>query len=580
MNAIIATEKRKRLWSEDVEVPLIVGTGAFGNGKTMFGLSICPGPETLVYDNECSSLSYISIGFDHVDMAASLRQAYGEKFTAQQRYQWWKEDTIRRGKTGKYRVLVVDPASELEEGLADYIKTHVSEFGLSADQVQKSSGLFWGAMKSEWKKTLDMLRTYFETIYLTVHLRTKYNGNVPTSELEPKGKETLFELASLFLWFEKIEGTACPAANVLKSRLSKFTYVNGEFTPVAILPPRLPRATPHAIREYIAKPVDYAKLSKKEKVQEHTLSDDQKLQLQATIATAENERATTELTRLQLMQEAARKQAELTASSPVSPDMSAAHAKSTAEKTAARVAPITEGTLRQIGDLVTSLFETPEQRGEFLQPRCQEAGVERVSMMTETKAIGVLSELLAIKAARAQDGLKDRGAELLATSQVGSTPPADVPFVPDPPGAVSGQPIVEVPPPTPEQIAEFQRLVPLAFDPALVGAQCPALILKHGQPRAMLLTPSQCAGLLAELKLLAEARANAAGQSVALITPEQMERLKRVAGATGWSPDQQQAWLKAHKVDNFTKATAADIDTLLEKLLEVELGFKGGMPGN
>lgn len=573
-----------------MSIPVIVGTGPFGSGKTMFGLSICPGKETLVQDNEGSSLTYQSIGFDHIDMADSLRKAYGEKFTNKQRYLWWKENTIAKGKTGNYRVLVVDPASELEDGLGEYIKTNVNEFGLSADQVQKSSGLFWGVMKAEWKKTLDMLRTYFETIYLTVHLRTKYNGNTPTSELEPKGKETLFELASLFLWFEREEKTACPSAKVLKSRLAKFTYAeDGEFTPVAILPPRLPRATPKAIRDYIAKPVNYEKLSKAEKVQEHVMTDDQKLQLQAQIATANQQQAEAELTKMQLLEQGARRQQELTMTMTYSPDAAGEFAKAHAEKVASRAHPlVSENTVRQIGDLLTELFSDPEARNAFLKPRCQEAGVERVSLMTQPKAEGVQAELLAVRSARLQDKLAVQGKELLATSVVGSTPPAanEVPFVPNVvtepvvPAVETPVAAVEVAPPTEAQVAEFLKVQPLAFDPATAGAQCPALILKHGAPRFMLLTPTQAAGALAEMKSLAEARANAAGQSVALMTPEQLERLKRLVVATGYSPDQQQAWLKEHKVAAFAQATAADVDTLICKLMEVELGFKGGMPGN
>lgn len=584
MNGAAQDAAKVPLWG-GLSVPVIVGTGGFGTGKTMFGLSICPGPQTLVQDNEGSSLTYRdSLGFDHVDMAAECREAYGEKFTAKQRYLWWKENTIKKGKTGKFRVLVVDPASELEDGLGEYIKTNVSEFGLSADQVQKSSGLFWGVMKAEWKKTLDMLRTYFETVYLTVHLRTKYNGNTPTAELEPKGKETLFELASLFLWFEREEKTACPSAKVLKSRLAKFTYAeDGEFTPVAILPPRLPRATPKAIRDYIAKPVNYAKLGKDEKVQEHVMSEDQKLQLQAQIATANQQQAEAELTKMQLLEQNARRQQELTASAPVAPDMSGAIAKATAEKVASRVHPqVNEATVRQIGVVLVELFPNEADRGAFLKPRCQEAGVERVSLMTQPKAEGVLAELLAVKSARSQDKLAEQGKELLASSNVGSTPPAvsnDPPFVPNVETAAITPP-AEQAPPTEAQIAEFLKIQPLAFDPATAGAQCPALILKHGAPRFSLLTPSQAAAALAEMKTMAEARANAAGQSVALMTPEQLERLKRLVVATGYSPDQQQAWLKEHGVAAFAQATAADVDTLICKLMEVELGFKGGMPGN
>ena len=42
------------LWcGQDIEV--ICGTGEFGSGKTLWGLTIDPGSRTLVYDNEGSS---------------------------------------------------------------------------------------------------------------------------------------------------------------------------------------------------------------------------------------------------------------------------------------------------------------------------------------------------------------------------------------------------------------------------------------------------------------------------------------------------------------------------------------------
>ncbi len=36
------------------------------------------------------------------------------------------------GKTGKFRVLVIDPASEIEDGLEAYIRANLPKFGLSS----------------------------------------------------------------------------------------------------------------------------------------------------------------------------------------------------------------------------------------------------------------------------------------------------------------------------------------------------------------------------------------------------------------------------------------------------------------
>ena len=118
MNAVTTPIKpstqRAPLWGS-IDIPIIVGTGAFSSGKTFFGISICPGPETLVMDQEGSSLTYRSVGFDHIDMAVELIKVHPNGFTPIQRWEWFQQEAIARGKSGKYRVLVVDPISEIED---------------------------------------------------------------------------------------------------------------------------------------------------------------------------------------------------------------------------------------------------------------------------------------------------------------------------------------------------------------------------------------------------------------------------------------------------------------------------------
>ena len=58
------------LWQQPI--PVIGLTGEYQSGKTLFGLSISPGPRTLVYDMEKSSLTYESIGFQRVDIGAEM----------------------------------------------------------------------------------------------------------------------------------------------------------------------------------------------------------------------------------------------------------------------------------------------------------------------------------------------------------------------------------------------------------------------------------------------------------------------------------------------------------------------------
>ena len=138
--AAIAPQKRP-LW-RDLEIPVIIGTGEYGQGKTIFGLSICPGSETLVYDLEGSSLTYRSVGFTHVDMAAELNKKYPNGYTAEQRYLWWRENVLLKAKSGKFRVLMVDPVSEIEDGLAEHVRKNAAKFDLTDEQIRKAAPLF------------------------------------------------------------------------------------------------------------------------------------------------------------------------------------------------------------------------------------------------------------------------------------------------------------------------------------------------------------------------------------------------------------------------------------------------------
>jgi hypothetical protein len=317
---------RSSLWS-GLDIEVIVGTGEFGSGKSIFGASICPGPETLACDNEGSLTIYKSIGFQHWDMAKELLIRYPNGYTPMQRYIHWRDKSRDMLKSGKYKVFITDPFSEIEAGCAQYVEKHPGQYGYTPAQFQKSTGLFWGAVKEALKADLDNLRTYCETIYLTVHMRNEFVGGRPSGKREPKGKETLFELASLFLEFQREPNTPIPAAKVLKSRLAVPRFDNGNLKMLAVLPPRLPQATAQAIRHYIANPPDYQHLQKEELHVERQMTAEERLLLEADIARNRAEAAQAELstTERRAQMEAARHASMGVASTPV-PDQSAEHA--------------------------------------------------------------------------------------------------------------------------------------------------------------------------------------------------------------------------------------------------------------
>lgn len=585
----------KPLWG-DVEVPIIVGTGEYGSGKTVFGLTICPGPKTLVYDNEGSSLSYRSLGFEHVDMSSELLKKHPSGFKAIDRWEWWRADILARGQSGKYRVAVIDPASELEDGLADYVMRNLGKYDLTLDQAQKSKGLFWGAVKREWKLTLDMLRNYFETIYLTVHLRSEFVGNKPSGKKEPKGKETLWELASLFLWFDKKgEKPPVPGANVEKSRLTKWVFneSNGEMEPVAILPDRLPVATPRAVRDYIGSPVGTKKLGKGERRLEHEMTEEERLLVQSQIA--ENQRAASEaeLTRLQLMQQAAAAAESRRLNAPPQGDNSAAKAAAAEAKTAARAfVPVKQSVLESIRKQLAILFgdDKAEWNG-WLAPRLENLGVSKSSEMSDAQGDGILAELCKEVAAKQAAEIAPTGAALLADSNMGEftkSEPAtdDVPFdVPPAAANTEERPLAKFPDPSPAseaQIARFKMLVPQC---GMEKGEILAIIQRHGAASFGKLKSDQAGAVIAELEAAASARQEPVASSAeppASSKPELIERLTKAIADTKWAPEKQREWLKKHGggAKKFSEAPVSLIVSLVEELTATSLAFNGGVPGN
>lgn len=336
------------LWGGQ-KIEVIGITGEFGMGKTLFGLTIDP-LRTLTYDNEGSSANYEGLGFQRVDVAVELMRAYPRGYKPIDRYLWWLKDVRSRATAGRYSVILVDPVSEIESGLADWVWDNPREVGYTLNQFEKSNPLYWGAVKEYWKGILDDLRVRCQTFAFTAHMRDKFAGGSPTGKREAKGKETLFELASLYLELERkpdARGNVpdTPSAKVLKSRVCHARIVDGKPVVQSILPPRLPIATPDAIRAYIAKPADYTKLKAAERVAEEEFTEQERLRLQAKIAEDTATAATAELTRQEKMEAAARRQAEAAANAAQPKDTTHQVAAEKVEKAAASVAVVSPSTV-------------------------------------------------------------------------------------------------------------------------------------------------------------------------------------------------------------------------------------------
>lgn len=287
------------LWGS-IKIPMIGVTGEKGAGKTLFGLSIDP-PRTVVVDLEDSSISYnIDVGL-RVSLYDEMLKKYKRVATPVECFMWFME-FVNSLPDGKFTTLFVDPITDIETGQVEWVKANPKLFGRTAGQYERASGLLWADVKSHWKMFLGTSARKFETFCFSAHMGNVWKGSQPTGKRAPKGKETLFELASLYLQLERKPDDKGrvpdkPSGIVLKSRLAVSRFVDGDMVHTPILPPRLPVATPASIRKYIANPPDYSKLKKDELAPAEVLSEDERLEIQRETAALQLEVEQTRLAR-------------------------------------------------------------------------------------------------------------------------------------------------------------------------------------------------------------------------------------------------------------------------------------------
>lgn len=278
-------------------LPVIVLSGPHGSGKTVFGLTICP-EETYYIDLEQSAATYaVQLPIKkRIVMAEEMskrfpRDKHPNGWKPIDLYLWWREK-IDAIKPGEYRVLMTDPISAVEDGMADWVYANAKLFGATQAQYDKMSGIKWGHMKNLYNQLINDLTAKVEVVVFVVHMKQEFAGSSPTGKRIPKGKETLDEMASLYLIMDrskdKMTGLAPeePRALVRKDRLNvmKKDPVTGRWRPTPILPPHLPVATPDSINAYMARGgLDYAKLNPNEQVPQEVLTDAERLALELEI---------------------------------------------------------------------------------------------------------------------------------------------------------------------------------------------------------------------------------------------------------------------------------------------------------
>ncbi|MDD5370721.1 MAG: AAA family ATPase [Anaerolineaceae bacterium] len=327
-------KKFEELWPLPAPEIIIV-TGPYGSGKSTFTLGTGAAPErTLVIDFEKSQKGFAQqLPFAYMDMQSILGEKYPEGYKMVNLYEESVEilDGIQ---PGQYDVIVLDNASLLEDGIQAYVETHPQEFGHNPAQYASMSALKWGDVKAKYSQLLTRWASKCKMVFVVVHLRDKWAGNSVVKDAygrpvqEPKGKETLDMLSSLFVWLEIGPG-GIPAARVLKCRIDRKVYIsdpskppkdipqryikelNGEpgVVSVPVLPLRLPKCTWAAIREYMRQPADLTNPAEGEGLSEHEMTDDDRLKLRAIIAQGEAEKAAVD--RLKIEQKDQRTKEEL-----------------------------------------------------------------------------------------------------------------------------------------------------------------------------------------------------------------------------------------------------------------------------
>lgn len=319
--AIETTETTTSLWCGQ-RIPFLGVTGDFGSGKTLFALSISPNctnfdgePDTLHWDTEGSADSYESIRhFEHRDLNQVMQEKYPQGYRPIQLFEHWLPD-MRAVRPGQYVIGIIDAVSEIENGLCDWVYNHPEFFGHSKMQYTKMEGLYWGDVKVYWKQILSEAKTRFETLTWTSHLKPVWKNKQPVPGMKTaKGKETLLELASLYLILNRTaqpgqkKAPKKPMGQIFggKCRLVRADEA-GNLYP--ILPPTIPECTPDAVRGYIQAPANYGSLKKAEQAVEEKLSDEERLGIEAKMAEDKAIAAQSELSRVEMMKRGAIEQA-------------------------------------------------------------------------------------------------------------------------------------------------------------------------------------------------------------------------------------------------------------------------------
>lgn len=203
-------------------IPILGITGHIGSGKTMFMLRSCEPEQILVIDHEKSSVTYQEqIGFNRIDVSDIMFTKYGNKYPEMQIYLSLVE-FIESLQPKQYKLIMIDPFNEIEESFHRYVSANPQLFNYTANQFNAMAGVKWGCVKQLIKRFLMLITQKCECFCFVNHLGEKFlKDGTGTGIMQPKGKNTLMEKATLYLELGRDENISfIPKARVLKSRLS------------------------------------------------------------------------------------------------------------------------------------------------------------------------------------------------------------------------------------------------------------------------------------------------------------------------------------------------------------------------
>lgn len=312
---------------QPLRIPVIGVAGEHGSGKSTWIATIDP-MRTCMIDAEESSVSYNLPFAKRYNLYEELgAKTQGRAFRPIQAFEWFKALVEGEIQAGQFTVVGLDPASDIEHGMVEWVKDHHAEFGLSRNQVENAGGLLWGAVNEYWKAFIGILSSKVQTFAYTVHMGSVWKGGKPVEgKRKAKGKSSLKEVTSLFMTLDRsaqlnaenqLEVPAAPTAYTVdplgKARLhhTQVDPQTGEVLGIQpILPPRIVNCTPRKIREYIAQPPDWENLKPEEQLVERKLTETEQREREDERQQTELEIETARLTRAQLLANAGKAAAQ------------------------------------------------------------------------------------------------------------------------------------------------------------------------------------------------------------------------------------------------------------------------------